>query len=302
MRKQLFKQLSWLWCLLCLLTALCACNQTAGAPQSTEIAVTPELRQEYFALARLNNWSYLPEFSSLDDLPADPLDYWFMIIFDGATGWDKHGDLLVESPWLKHGEVKIDSRFDPFDLNFGGEGYYLAISAAEFDAWLQQHFGAAPIKHEVSDPIATHHNKYYHYDGQTYYNTGMEGVWPKYCELTALNAQNMNGHTVYTAALNYFGFHEYCIFGYDDNFSPAENMEWYESMLENSPPENLAVYDVYGEQISQNQLSTDQAIEQMIIDGETANFRVIEQQTVQFYIDKKTQQPFYLSVANERFY
>ena len=66
--------------------------------ESYSFEITPELRQKYFALARIKDWYHLPNFTETDNLPTEPINYWFMLLNDGAVGWDKNGQLILESP------------------------------------------------------------------------------------------------------------------------------------------------------------------------------------------------------------
>ncbi len=199
-------------------------------------------------LARLEDWYHIPEFTKPEDLPTDPLAYWFMLMAEGRTGWDKYGNLTGPSPWLHRGYLYLP------DYN-------------------------------------------YYFDGQDYYFTCMEGLstaltgW----QLDALQAANTDGRIVYTAEVRLYCLHEYGYAAYDEDVSFEENMSWYAQSV-NGYTENKPVYEVYGRQMIQNEITLDEAARQMVIAGNTEGFPWRERLRIQFYIEEQTGEPFYLQV------
>ena len=95
-------------CLFALLSLLCGCTAEAGQSaqndvdniflanvpvpaevaalqpgESAQIEVGPELREYYFALVRIKDWFHLPKFAEGEQSDY-PLDYWYMLLLDGA--------------------------------------------------------------------------------------------------------------------------------------------------------------------------------------------------------------------------
>lgn len=270
--------------------------------ESVEIAVTPELREYYFALGRLEGWFYLPEFSSPAELPTDPLWYWFMMMAEGRTGWDRYGNLTGPSPWLHKGYLDIESRFEIYGIDENGQmwdndtaGIYMGLSVTEFDDWVAAHFGAVSLEHEIHDD--SWHGKNYYFDGENYYFTCMEGVCGlSYYGLQSLQAERaQDGRLIYTAMVDWYRFNEYGLFFYDENGTLEENMGYFAQCVEGYP-ENRALYDAYGERLIHGEIGADEAIRQMIIDGDTQNFEVGYQLQVKYYLNEETGEPFYLQV------
>ena len=75
--------------------------------ESAQIEVGPELREDFFKLARLEDWYHIPEFTTPADLSTDPLPYWFMLLAEGRTSWDKYGNLTGSGPWLHRGYLNL---------------------------------------------------------------------------------------------------------------------------------------------------------------------------------------------------
>lgn len=269
--------------------------------ESVELAVTPELREYYFALGRLYSWFYLPEFSSPTELPTEPLWYWFMLMAEGRTGWDKHGNLTGPSPWLHQGYLNIENYFEIFGIDENGQmwendisGIYTAVSAAEFDAWVRAHFGEVALEHKISDD--GWHGKNYYFDGTNYYFTCMEGIWGhSYWGLHNLKAENVDGRIVYTVLLNWYRLNEYGLFFYYENGTLEENMGYFAQCVE-AYPENKALYDAYGTKIVHGEIGADEAVRQMIIAGDMQDFEVGYQLQVKYYLSEETGEPFYLAV------
>lgn len=258
------------------------------------IEITPELRELYFAIARLNDWFHLPEFANSSELPTDPLNYWFMLLSEGAFGWDRYGNSAIKSPWLKYGYLNIESYFPIAGMENNDIGYYYSISAEEFDDWVKKHFGAVELEHIIHANNA-YYEKNYFYDGKNYYNTCNSFQTPQYWELNDLIIQKSGNKTIYTAYLTNYIFDEYSIFLYDESHSLSENMASYASVFNYATGNNSAVFSVYGKRIMLNELSMDQAIQQMIIDGQTAEFISNKKIEVKFYFNELSE-PFYLSV------
>ncbi len=269
--------------------------------ESLQIAVTPELREYYFGLSRLEGWFYLPEFSSPTELPTDPVLYWFMLMTEGRTGWDKYGNLTGPSPWLHQGYLDIEKYYDVYGVDENGQmrenntsGIYTAVSVGEFDEWVAAHFGDVSLEHEFHNDAR--HCKNYYFDGSNYYFTCLEGVWSwSYYGLTELSAENVDGRIVYTALLDWYRFNEHGLFSYYEAGTFEENMGYFAQCVEGYP-ENRALYDAYGEQLLHNKISFDEAIRQMIVDGDTQGFKVGYQLQVKYYLDEATGEPFYLQV------
>ena len=269
LEKHLFKTISLLFFALCLAGALCACAKTDELPpQSSGDPITPEMRQEYFTMARVNDWFHLPEFSTADELPTEPIYYWFLLLSEGITGMDENGFDQVEWPW-------------PCDDMLG-----LTIPVEDFDDFVKNHFGNVTLRHEIIE-----WGKNFSFDGHYYYLNG-EGEPPQpYYELISLNIDNTTDKTVYTAKLNMFLFGYENFFYYNNELSLAENMADYAQTINNNPcasDNDNAVYSIYGKQIMLGEMTAAQAIEKMIIDGDTASFRPDSQLTVQFYINEET--------------
>lgn len=154
--------------------------------ESAEIEVTPELREYYFGLARTQAWFYLPEFDE-GELPVYPIDYWYLLVLDGAIGWDENGYYVIESPWREVDENTLEG--------YGTPGMPI-IAQTDFDEWVRVHFGDVALVHRVDQ------GKYYDFDGEDYYGCA-EGSFPvMYYGLAELRAENVDGRLVYTATLN----------------------------------------------------------------------------------------------------
>ena len=260
-----------------------------------DFEITPELRQKYFALARIKDWYHLPEFTETDNLPTEPINYWFMLLNDGAVGWDKNGKLILESPWLEYGKIDLDLYFPIIGLDENGWGEYFVISPEEFDNWVNKYFGNVELEHKIYNKC-----KYYYFDGSNYYNTCSEQFFADYWELTALTAQKQDNRIIYTASLSDYGFHEHFMFNYDETKSFEENMIDYACMVNHAPQRNLPVFSAYGKQLMLNEITMDEAIRKMIISGNTKDFICNRQLTVSYYINEQ-QEPFYLSVQVYKF-
>ena len=98
--------------------------------ESAQIEVGPELRGYFFRLARLEDWYHIPEFTKPEDLPTDPLAYWFMLMAEGRTGWDKYGNLTGPSPWLHRDYLYLPDYnyyFDIFGIDEAGRFHFSVV-------------------------------------------------------------------------------------------------------------------------------------------------------------------------------
>lgn len=262
-----------------LTAAVCADLQPG---ESVDIAITPELKKCFWEGSRLEDWFHLPVFDE-GNAPTHPLEYWIMLLEEGAVDINRIGGRVLESPWAKNP-----------DNEYGFDGLPL-ITVAQFDEFVQTHFGDVTVEHEFYD------GKYYYCDGEKYYSRTVEGTLPDYFGLTALAAeQREDGRLVYTAQLDDYGFNALNFFEAGEDRDPAVYDEWFANRMANDemPPEDLAVLEVYGDQIRSGELTMDEAITKMVIDGQTDGFIVGGGLTVTFYIDEQTQEPVYLAVSD----
>ncbi len=246
-----------------------------------DIEVTPELREHYFKVARLEDWFHMPSFAA-GEQPTHPLDYWIMILQEGAVGWDEtYGWTIVDSPW--------ELLNDPSMYLYNGMP---VVPVDEFDAFVRTHFGDVTVAHEVCE------GKYYAFDGENYYSSTYEGTPPGHYGLSRLQVELVDGRPVYTASVNQYQFNEYNYFVYNEDRTFEENKADYDSSLHNghSAYSEIVVLDAYGDQLLAGEITMDQAIRQMVIDGNTGDFIVWVQQTVRYYIDEANGEPVYLEV------
>lgn len=276
--------------------------------EAAQVEVTAELREYYFKLARLEDWYHIPEFTTPEDLPTDPLAYWFMLLAEGRTGWDKYGNLTGPSPWLHRGYLYLPDYNYYFDIygideagkmNLAEDGLYTAVSKEQLEAWVQQHFGPVPLQHAMYNPNEAWRNKNYYFDGQNYYFTCVEGAFAPLSgwQLDALQAANAGGRIVYTAEVRLYCLYEYGFAAYDEDVSFEENMSQYAQSVYGRT-ENKPVYEAYGRQMIQNEITLDEAARQMVIAGDTEGFPWRERLRVRFYINEQTGEPFYLQVES----
>lgn len=246
--------------------------------ESVEIAVTPKLREYYFALGRLCSWFYLPEFAE-GEQSTYPLDYWYLLLTAGVRGWDENGYWQWTDLW---DEVPTGSKY--------GSGGCAMISQAQFDEWVRAHFGDVELQHQIDT------GKYYDFDGKYYYGWAGGSDPVLYYELQSLAAESSGGRIIYTAVLNDYTFNNYSFFFYDPERTLTENQVALEESQRSVEPELLLVYAAYGEQIAGGEVSVDKAIERMIIDGRTDGFPLSSQLQVKYYLNEETGEPFYLTV------
>ena len=254
--------------------------------ESVEIAITPELREYYFALGRLQGWCYLPEFAE-GEPPTDPLAYWLLLQLDGIVGWDEHGWYEINSPWPYVDENTPEG--------MGTSGMPI-VSVAEFDAWVAAHFANAGVEHGYYD-----YHKGYDYDGKNYYGVAEGSYISPFLELTELSAENVDGKIVYTATLydNYI-VDEYNYFYPDEELTPEQNRAALAEKAAGAESGERAVYDAYGEQLLSGEMSMDEAIRQTIISGNTQDFPHTTMLQVKYYLNGETQEPCYLAVHWQR--
>lgn len=239
------------------LTADWAKNLQPDMAASLTVPVTPELKKCFWDGARMEDWFHLPQFAE-GNPPTEPIDYWCMLLAEGKT----------------------------------------EISREEFDEFVRKHFGEVELQHRVDD------GKYWRFDGDTYYACPEGESSPDYFDLQELMMERRaDGKIVYTAKLNEYGFNYLNFFYYDEASSPAENLAEYQRMFvdraayDEIAPEEAAVLAAYGEQIADGTMTMDEAIYQMVLAGNTGEFPVVFEDTVTFYIDEETREPFYLAVA-----
>ncbi|MCI9045137.1 MAG: hypothetical protein HFJ96_06995 [Peptococcaceae bacterium] len=291
-------------CLFALLSLLCGCTAEAGQSaqndvdniflanvpvpaevaalqpgESAQIEVGPELREYYFALVRIKDWFHLPKFAEGEQSDY-PLDYWYMLLLDGAEGWDEEtGWLIGDSSWQ---EV-------PDGSPYGSSGSEM-IAVQDFDAWVQARFGDVKLQHQVDT------GKYYDFDGEYYYGWAGGSIPALYYELVELTAENRDGQIVYTALLNDYAFNEYNFFHANKELTLEENLAEYENVLLYANEADKLVYTVYKEQLLSGEISMDEAIRQMIVAGRTEGFPLCRQIRVKYYLNQQTGEPFYLQV------
>ena len=246
--------------------------------ESVEITVIPELREYYFSLGRLEGWFYLPEFDE-GKQSNYPLDYWYLLLLAEVTGWDEYGYFEWNSVW---GEV-------PEVSQYGSAGSAM-ISQAEFDAWVQAHFGDVELQHQIDT------GKYYDFDGEYYYGWAGGSIPLMYYELAELSAENVDGRIIYTAVLYDDYLNEYNFFWPDAELTLEQNRAALAEKMADAEPGERAVYEAFGEESSSGEMSMDEAIRQTSISGNTQDFPHYTKLQVKYYLNEETGEPFYLAV------
>ncbi len=249
------------------------------AGESADIKITSELKEKYLITGLLKEWCFLPEFNSFDELSAEPIGYWFLLLGKGNKTVNRDGFIEYSSPWpVNDYEMPI-------------------ISVEEFDKFVSSHFGDITLNHKVGEC-----NNYY-FDGQNYVVYPEGGPGFTCYELTELSVANDNGKLIFTATMNEFSFAYEYFFFYDDKRDIADNISSYADTVNfissiSSANNERAVFSAYGKRIMLGEITMAEAIQDMIISGETQEFVSDARLEITYYINEDTGEPLYLSVKN----
>lgn len=233
----------------------------------TEITITPELREKYFDLAWNNRFDFIPDFP-LNAPPSVARTY-------------------LEYAWLL-------CRMD--DALIGGENggfttYYL-------DQFVFNHFKVKDIDHSPSNI-----GKGWDFDGKVY--SPLPGSWKlaTYCEVVALNERKdaENNRIIYDVFLDEYLLNEHELPGAVSDLGCFFEDEFYNKYINEASPQARHILEKYKEPIKKGLLTTNKAIRQIIIDGDTEIFReghyfIIH---LQYYIDPETKDLVYIYCENK---
>lgn len=245
--------------------------------ESADIKITSELKEKYLITGLLKGWCFLPEFNSFDELSAEPIDYWFLLLSNGNKTVNQDGFIEYSSSW---------------PVNDDGMPI---ISVEEFDKFVNSCFGDITLNHEVGEC-----NNYY-FDGQNY-SACSEGEPGFTCyELIGLSVTNDDGKLIFTATMNEFIFRYEYFFFYDDTLNITDNISSYADKVNfvSAIPyadNERAVFSAYGKQLMLGEITMAEAIMKMIMYENTQELVPSNTLEMSYYINEYTREPLYLSV------
>lgn len=233
-----------------------------------ELELSPELREQFFTLGRVGQWYNLPEFVE-GALPTDPTEYWFWFLYTSFwEGYDRDGWGFGHKPW----RVQEADIAEPMHW-----GIMQQIPRADYEGYIARHFGPVALAPLPEDYVG----KYFCYDGEYYYDNTYEDGYRDWWGVLSLSGERRGERIIYTLEAVAYGFDDWNL--YNEGWGTVD--EYLAGRSEPPRQEEMAVLQAYYDQLNRGELSMDQAIQQMIVNGRVADWPELQRLKIRMYYD-----------------